>query len=210
MRAFIDQAVAKDPAALQYLLNQASTCNERPLRTLKRSQEILETCLRNLKSAYIIIDGIDECSSADKKSIATFFKTSIYSLQDDCIDIRCIFSCQSDEDTARLFRGIPALDIVGDGLNKDIKNFCKLGSEAIKQKFTLSNVETEQIAEKVSTEAAGMYYSKFLLFYKGLLTRSGMFLYAKLVMKNLQEQSRLVNLRNELLPGVFPKGLKKA
>jgi hypothetical protein len=119
-----------------------------------------------MKSAYIIIDGIDECSPADKKGIATFFKTLTRSLQDDCVDVRCMFSCQSDEDTARLFRGIPALDIVGDGLNKDIKNFCKIESEAIKQIFTLSNVETEEIAEKVSTEAAGMYYFKFLLLYK--------------------------------------------
>jgi hypothetical protein len=165
LRAFIDQTVAKDSSALQYLLDQASTCGERPLRTLKRSQEILETCLRNLKSAYIIIDGIDECNSADKKAIATFFRTSIPSLQDDGIDVRCIFSCQSDEDTARLFRGIPALDIVGDGLNKDIKNFCKIESEAIKQIFKLSDVETEEIAEKVSTEAAGVYYFKLFLLY---------------------------------------------
>jgi hypothetical protein len=149
--------------ALQYVLNQASTCNDRPLRTLKRSQEILETCIKNLKSAYTVIDGIDECSSADKKLIATFFKTSINSFQDDGIGIRCIFCCQSDEDTARLFRGIRALDTVGDGLHKDIMNFCKNESEVIKQKFKLSNVETEENANKVSAEAAGMHHSKFLL-----------------------------------------------
>jgi hypothetical protein len=166
LRAFIDQAVTKDLAALQYLLDQASTCGERPLRTLKRSQEIFETCLRNLKSAYIIIDGIDECNSADKKAIATFFKTSIRSMQDERVDARCIFSCQSDEDTARLFRGIPALDIVGDGLNKDIKNFCKIESEILKQRFKLPNVEREQIAEKVSAEAAGMYYFKHHLLHR--------------------------------------------
>lgn len=163
MRTLIDQTVTKDPAVLQYLLIEASTCGERPLRTLKRSQEILETCLKTLKAAYVVIDGIDECSSADKKTIATFFKASVNSLQDDGIDIRCMFSCQSDEDTAKLFRGIPALDIVGDGLKKDINNFCKIESEDIKQIFRLSNAETEEIVERVSSEAAGSYYYRIVV-----------------------------------------------
>ena len=133
---------------------QASTSNERPLRTIKPSQEILEACLRSLKSVYIIIDGIDECNSADKKLIATFFKALV---QDDNIDVRCLFSCQSDEDTPKLFRSMPALDIVGDGLKNDIKNFCNIESETIQQIFNLSDAETGEIAEKVATEAAGKY-----------------------------------------------------
>ena len=37
-----------------------------------------------------------------------------------------------------------------------------------------------------------------------------MFLYAKLVMKNLLSQTRLANLRKEMQPGQFPKGIKQA
>jgi len=37
-----------------------------------------------------------------------------------------------------------------------------------------------------------------------------MFLYVKLVMKNLLDQTRLVKLREELKPGIFPKGIDQA
>ena len=37
-----------------------------------------------------------------------------------------------------------------------------------------------------------------------------MFLYAKLVMKNLVDQTRLVKMREELKPGTFPKGIDQA
>jgi len=40
--------------------------------------------------------------------------------------------------------------------------------------------------------------------------RLGMFLYVKLVMKNLLDQTRLVKLRKELKPGIFPKGIDQA
>jgi len=37
-----------------------------------------------------------------------------------------------------------------------------------------------------------------------------MFLYVKLVMKNLFDQTRLVKLREELKPGIFPKGIDQS
>lgn len=43
-----------------------------------------------------------------------------------------------------------------------------------------------------------------------MLMNAGMFLYAKLVMRNLQSQSKLIDLRNEMKDEIFPEGLEQA
>lgn len=94
---------------------------------VKRSQEILETCLRNLKSVYIIIAELMNAVLLVRKRLRHSLRL-LTLIAGDSIDVRYMFSCQSDEDTARFFQGIPGLDILGDRLNKDIKNFWKIES----------------------------------------------------------------------------------
>lgn len=147
----------RNEVALHHVFDQATLSGERPLRTLKRSQDILQTCLRTLSSVYIVIDGIDECSVPDKRSIATFMKSTVSTLQNDDINIRCLFSSQHDEDTSKLFRGVSTLDInAGEALDNDIKNFCLHEGEVLKTRFALSEPETEGYSLQVSAAAKGM------------------------------------------------------
>jgi hypothetical protein len=125
-RSLIGQAVAQDKAILPYVFEQSATSGERQLKSIAKTKDILEICLKSLNDVYIVIDGLDECESVEKRNIANWFKEKTLSLQDEGVNIRCLFSCQSDEVTNKLLRAIPSFDIGGSGLTKDIKTFCTI------------------------------------------------------------------------------------
>ncbi|KAH0563181.1 hypothetical protein GP486_002248 [Trichoglossum hirsutum] len=192
-RAMIGQIVLQNDSLVPYVYEKAATCGEKPLKTLKRSQDILEIALKSLDRVCIIIDGLDECPPSEKETIASWFQTLIRSMsEDDYADMKCIFLCQSDKETSKLFKGLPSVLMGSADLAGDIETFCKIEGEKIKNKFALLDPEKDEIIQKVSHEAKDM------------------FLYAKLVMKNLLDQTRLANLRKEMQPGRFPKGINQA
>ncbi|RYP42924.1 hypothetical protein DL770_011966 [Monosporascus sp. CRB-9-2] len=86
-----------------------------------------------------------------------------------------------------------------------------------------------QIDQEMSTEArggkgSGKWFFEDLKFQEWLTTRkpghgllyingipgAGMFLYARVVLENLLNQTRLTRLKNEMEHGTFPKGIEKA
>lgn len=128
------------------------------MKTLKRSQEMLERAIKSLDKVYIIVDGLDECPPGEKKIIASWFQTLVYSIsEDDKVHLRCLFLSQDDKETRILFKGLPSVQIRSQDLAGDIKTFCKIEAEKIKNKFSLSDSEKAEIIQKVSLEAKGRY-----------------------------------------------------
>lgn len=155
----IGQIVSQNDSLLPYVYEEAATCGEKPLKTLKRSQEILENCLKSLNKAYVIVDGIDECPPSEKKTIASWFQTLVTSMsEDDPARMRCIFSSQNDRETGRLFKGLPSVVIKSADLLGDITTFCNIEGDKIKTKFSLPDREKQEIIQKVSCEAKGRYW----------------------------------------------------
>ena len=154
----IGQIVIQNDSLLPYIYEEAATCGEKPLKTLKRSQEILERCLKSLDKAYIIVDGLDECPPSEKKTIASWFQTLVNLVwEDDRARMRCIFLSQNDKETGRLFKGLPSVLIRSADLFGDIKTFCNVEGDKIKTKFLLPDREKDEIIQKVSNEAKGRY-----------------------------------------------------
>ncbi|KAF2178019.1 hypothetical protein K469DRAFT_601007, partial [Zopfia rhizophila CBS 207.26] len=191
-RALIGQIVTQHSTILSYVYEEVSKSGEKPLKTMNRSQKILDIAIRNLNNVYIIIDGLDECLPGEKRVIASWFRGLTQSANDDGINLRCLFSSQSDQETSKALKGLPLIHLDSSTLLADLEIFCNVEAEKIKTKFDLTDTEKRQIIEKVLNEAGGM------------------FLYAKLVMNNLLAQTRLVNLRRELEPGRFPKSIGEA
>jgi hypothetical protein len=212
-RTLIGQALLQDDSVLPYIFEQSATSGERPLSTITLSKKILETCLKSLDNVYIVIDGLDECESVERRVIATWFKDKTLALQDEGINIRCLFSCQSDEVTSKVFKNIPSFDIGGDGLARDIRTFCTVEGMNIKETLSLPDHDVHETVDKVCKEARSKIPPLFFLVVcssLSLISFLDMFLYAKLVMGNLSLQTKLSNLRKELEPGVFPQGIKQA
>lgn len=154
----IGQIVIQNDSVLPYVYEEAATCGEKPLKTLKRSQEILERSLKSLDKVYIIVDGLDECPPSEKKTIASWFQTLVSSVsEDERVRMRCLFLSQNDKETGRLFKGLPSVSIRSEDLLGDIKKFCNIEGDKIKNRFGLPDHEKEEIIQKVSYEAKGKY-----------------------------------------------------
>jgi hypothetical protein len=202
--------VRHDDILLSYVYEEAATCGERPLKTKKRAEDTLEMALKSLGQVYIVIDGLDECKVNEKSTISSWFKNVVNSeCQYGSTHIRCLFLSQVDRETSKLLKFIPQFSIGHAGLARDIRVFCEIEGAKIKRKFGLPGAECAEIVERVTNEAQGKY-SPIARSNLSLLRLTDMFLYAKLVMKNLFDQTRLSNLRRELEPSTFPKGIDKA
>jgi hypothetical protein len=208
-RSLIQQAVVLGGSEhiLRYVLGESGQSLENTLTTTKDAEKILNICIQGLSKPYVVIDGLDECKPGEKRRIVSWFAGLASRLKDDGLEFRCLFSSQRDEETSKLYRGVPVINMEAEGLALDIKIFCNVECEQVKKKFSLPGSEADQVAQKVAKDAN----CKLLLVLLSLFaqTVTAMFLYAKLMMHHLQSQTTLSNLRRELEPNRFPKDINQ-
>jgi hypothetical protein len=63
--------------------------------------------------------------------------------------LRCLFIGQNDNDTVKLFIGVPTIQITREHNSDDIATFCAKDVQKITQKFGFSTPEAAQIATKM-------------------------------------------------------------
>ena len=91
----------------------------------------------------------------------------------------------------------------------EIYEYCRKFSRRIREKFNISATMEEDITQRVTNQAQGsLTYLKQPL--NSTDKHKGMFLYARVVLENLLNQTRLSRLREEMEPGNFPQGIEKA
>ncbi len=212
-RAIIAQLLNQNEELLPYLFEKASTSGEAVLESLTLTKELLETALKSSEKVYIVIDGLDECDSKEKKAIIQWFQLVVAGLPDTEFDsMRCLFISQDDGEVGKVLSKIPAIRIRPEDTRADIQTYATIWSKKIQEKFDLPNEKREDIIATVIERADG----KRLLSTNGsgYNTHSGlqpgMFLFAKLVMENLFSQTKRENLTKELEPARFPRGLGDA
>jgi hypothetical protein len=150
--------VRHDNTLLSYVYEQAATSGQRPLKTTKCAEDVLQTALKCLGQVYIVIDGLDECNVREKSTIAAWFKNVIKGeSQDRCTPIRCLFLSQIDRETGNLLKLVPQFSIGDVGLARDIRIFCKIEVAKVKRKFELPESECDKIVERVTNKAQGKY-----------------------------------------------------
>ncbi|PMD12225.1 hypothetical protein NA56DRAFT_756767 [Hyaloscypha hepaticicola] len=192
-RAILAQLLNQNEDLLPYLFEKASTSGEMVLESPSLTKELLETALKSSEKVYIVIDGLDECDSHEKKAIIQWFQSVIASLPDTEFDsMRCLFISQDDGEVGKVLSKIPAIRIRPEDTRADIQTYTTIWSKKIQEKFALPDEKREAIIAGVIERA------------------DGMFLFAKLVMENLFSQTKRENLSKELEPARFPRGLEDA
>lgn len=144
----ISQILRDNDTLLPYLYESAVTHGETRLSRTKRPQEVLEVCLKSLNNVSIVIDGLDECQPEEKKKIANWFKDFIdKSSSDGFVAARCLFLAQSDQETVKLFKSLPSVNIEATDLANDIQTFCRKEGDNIKEKFDLTDTDTTVLVQ---------------------------------------------------------------
>jgi hypothetical protein len=154
-RSLIQQAVVQGSAEhiLPYVLEESAKGLGTTLTTTRDAEKILNVCIQGLSSSYVVIDGLDECKPGEKRRLVSWFTGLARRLKDDGLGLRCLFSSQRDEETSKLYRGVPVINVESEGLALDIEKFCTMECERVKSKFSLPSSEADQMTQKVAKDA---------------------------------------------------------
>lgn len=120
VRGLLSQLHLQQPDLAEYLFSEASKSPDVVLTSHKNAREILETCLKNSHLVYIVLDGIDECTSrAERSLICTWFREIVEELPAAAPDtIRCLFVSQDDGFARKDFAGLTSIEVQPDPVGK--------------------------------------------------------------------------------------------
>lgn len=122
------------------------------------AKELLEILFNNCQGLYIVLDGLDECSQREEKSILEWFRSVMkFSNQSapNSWHARCVFISQRDAITTRYLRDLPTIAITSSNNLPDITSFVSSWARKIQRKFDISVDDTNNMAEMVVEKAAG-------------------------------------------------------
>lgn len=143
---------------LLFMYDKATRSGETTLLSTKLVKEMLEIALGKCGTAYIIIDGLDECSREDRKDIAVFFRRSVKSLpKSEAGRIRCLFVSQDDGAARKDMKNISKFKLTAEENKGDIRKFADFWQERTKEKFSELDLNEYKVAEQVTTGSQGAF-----------------------------------------------------
>jgi hypothetical protein len=205
-----DSSVNTAAAVLKGILRQLLMHNQDPLPTcVAKKSNSPEEVLVNIDTVksllelfcdcdmnqFIVIDGLDELKLVEVKPIVKFW----IAMADKCENykpgkIRVLFVSQDGGDIRKLMQSGSAdiFDLPPDRSTEDINRYILAQFDNLQEKFDLSDKDTHEARNKISSRAEGM------------------FLYATLTMENLFKQPTVRALREELDSKNIPSDLEQA
>ncbi|EWG35919.1 hypothetical protein FVEG_00106 [Fusarium verticillioides 7600] len=190
-RSFLLQLLNQDKGFLLYLYRKHCDSNEAVLSSIPLAQEMLQFLLSSCKSAYIIIDGLDECEREERKLITQWFRHLVESLPESAPDrLRCLFVSQDDRIGSKDLQGLAKIKIEPQDNMQDVLVYSRVQANELRRKFDFSEEESSRIAIGVTESVKGI------------------FLLAKLIWINLTAQISLAEVEEQMKE--FPPEINKA
>lgn len=156
-RSFILQLLNQDKSLLLYLHGEHCDSNEAVLSSIPLAQEMLKFLLSSCKSAYIVIDGLDECEREERKVITQWFCHLVESLPENAPDrLRCLFVSQDDRIGTKDLQGLAKINIEPQDNKQDILVYSRVQANELRRKFDFSEEESSRIAIAVTESVKGM------------------------------------------------------
>ncbi|KAK2606195.1 hypothetical protein QQS21_003366 [Conoideocrella luteorostrata] len=192
-RSLLAQLLKHDQGLLPYFYEKCCSNGEALLTSQTLIEDLLRLAFAHCKCAYIIIDGLDECSRDARKDISKWLRNLVENLPACSPDrLRCLFISQDDGIARKDFLDLTSIKLDAEDTTKDIEVYSRIEADKVKEKFQLSDERTSAIAATVTNSGGGM------------------FLFVKLVWSNLLGQTSVSSLEEELEDHNFPKGIDDA
>ena len=160
---------------------------------------------------FIIIDGLDECDTTERKIITQFLD----SIVDKCDTykpgkIRVLLLSHDLPDMRKYMQSSGVVNLRREDTDRDIHTLISIHGEQLKTKFDLTDDDIRCIESLICARSSGKYIP--LKVNGKVKTNSdiGMILFASLVMKNLIEQPNIGYLKREITEAVLPRDLEDA
>lgn len=217
LRALLSQLVSQTRDLVPYYYDEGIQSGEVSLKSKKLSEKLLDFAVQNIRKGFVVIDGIDECPSSERKALLEHLTHLI----DRCDvafpgKVRLMVLSREEPDIKKLLAGSEALKITSCDTLEDINTYVKYQANRLESKFSeLDTSDLDYIRKCVLDRTDGKTSSRLTLVFSAPLQWSlteypGMFLFAKLVTENLIAQPTIYDLQREIHPQVFPNGLEQA
>ncbi|KAJ6000210.1 hypothetical protein N7481_000619 [Penicillium waksmanii] len=155
-RGLLAQLLEQERHLLPYFDQECCTSKEPILQTPEKIQKLLDIALTHCKSAYIVLDGLDECKREDRKEISMWFRERVENPpHNEPRKLRCLFSSRDDGHGRKDFEDIETVTVSSSDIAKDLETFCQRQADLLRIKFQLTSDRADDIASAVSQRAAG-------------------------------------------------------
>ncbi|KAL2830492.1 hypothetical protein BDW59DRAFT_158405 [Aspergillus cavernicola] len=182
-RSILAQILNQHPRLLSYFREKIDLNTVLTSREL--AEEMIHTSLKDIQRTYIIIDGLDECGSEARKDITRLFRNVVEKLPVSAMgSTRCLFVSQDDGMAVANFVHMPSIKITNQNF-ADIADFARKCHDRIKSKFEKQDIGSD-IQSVISAQAQGM------------------FIFADLFAKYLEDQLSIEDLKEQLRPKNLP------
>ncbi|KAJ3548304.1 hypothetical protein NM208_g1070 [Fusarium decemcellulare] len=200
VRALLDQFIYQDDSVVELLHSKYCSVSDSELMTASTLKQLLTDCLLTPHGGAIVLDGLDECKDVQRNAfgdtsliIDWINESLIPQSLEKGYNVRFLLSSQHVDFLTKQLANHPSIRLDhDDGHLRNIRAYADAKAAIIQSRFGLDAPKTKEIADKVATAS------------------SGFFLYAKVVLKNLEDQGSVAELKEELKTENFPESLNKA
>ena len=205
------QLSCKDSTVASYVYQEC--CKRDQAGIFTALEQLAKDVFDSQARLFIILDGLDECEPEEvQKTLSWFIERQKDSESNDHGHIRLLCVSQRTEVIQRMLSKEPQISLENPNHKHDIRQFVKQQASVIQDEFEVGFEVGAQIVTRVSNAAdsKSISSSMIVLSLTNDASYPGMFLFAKLVMQNLQSQTSRHDLMKELEPEVFPVDLREA
>lgn len=193
---------------------------ELTLTTESTAKSLLELFCRTIPKQFIVIDGLDECKEEQRANVLRILTAIVKACDEisNCGKPRLLCISHKLGDIGRCLAEASSIEIQNAN-HEDIEAFVFHKMEMLKVKFDLGHEPelTDQLQNFILINANGNFpfqshanCFEYIPVAYIIHLSIGMFLYAKLVMDNLDDCCDRKTFKEEISSSVFPTGIEEA
>jgi hypothetical protein len=142
---------------LPYVYEKCTSSGEVTLESLVMLKDLFDSILRVSKSAFVILDGIDECDRGERGRILTYINATASSIEKEGGDVPKVLYISRDEgDIRKILSKVPTKTITPQDNEQDIKQYTTSQSADVQDKFEIHDSLCENIVSMVCDRARGV------------------------------------------------------
>ena len=156
-RGLLSQLLNRCQDLIPYCHDKYRTSGELNLTTIKLAGQLLKLCCEILPKLYIIIDGLDECDSDQRKLVLSFLTETVVHCDKDHNPgrLRVLLVSQDFLDIAKALQAAPILKLTAEDNKNDITAYVRVWCKKIQQKHALRIDEVEDTENATCIRAQG-------------------------------------------------------
>lgn len=146
LKGLLMQAVNWRPELMSYFDEQRKQSGESTISKEQTAKRLMNLICHDGGQTYLVIDGIDECSSEERKNTLTFLSAVVQEVdQKSPGKLRLLVISQNEPDVRRALVGAAELEIENTLNGRDIQSYAAQLTEKIHSKFDLDDDDDDAI-----------------------------------------------------------------